>query len=39
MIYKELMGEEAFKTFNFRPSFCIKSNILAYNSQEGSDGV
>ena len=35
MIYKELMGEETFKTFNFRPNFCIKSHILAHNSQEG----
>ena len=35
MIYKKLMGEETFKTFNFRPNFCIKSHILAHNSQEG----
>ena len=35
MIYKELTGEDTFKTFNFRPNFCIKSHIFAHNSQEG----
>ena len=35
MIYKELMGEETFKTINFRTNFCIQSHILAHNSQEG----
>ena len=29
------MGKETFKTLNFRPNFCIKSHILAHNSQEG----
>ena len=35
VINNELTGEETFKTFNFRPNFCIKNHILAHNSQVG----
>ena len=43
MIYKGLMGEETFKTINFRPNFCITSHNLTFNANtwpkiEGFEG-
>ena len=35
VIKNELQGQETFKTFNFRPYFCIKNHILAHNSKWG----
>ena len=35
VIKKELQRQETFKTFNYRPYFCIKNHILAHNSKWG----